>query len=157
MSAKGPCRGRFGDEDRLLDGLPPADAGPDRNIEKDPLIPEILVIAAAAKRNVSLFTSFDLDLRYEGGYYGGDGPVVNIKLTRNDEQEAERTHYERLIPAELAEELTETWHAEERERSAEKARQEQEAKRRRLEERARAELVERERKEAEKRKREAED
>ena len=85
-------------------------------------IPELLVLAAVSKRNVSVFTSFNLNLRYEGGYYGGDGPVVNIKLDRNDEQEAERTHYERIIPAELAEELLKN------------CRQEKEAKRRRLEE-----------------------
>ena len=86
---------------------------------------------------------------------GGEGPVVIIKLIRNDAGSV-RSHFERLIPAELADELAKTWHAEESERAAERARQEQEAKRRRLEERARAEMEELERKQAEKRKREAE-
>ena len=97
-------------------------------------IPELIVLAAVAKRNVSVFTSFGLNLRYEGGYYGGDGPVVNIKLARNDEQEAERTHYERIIPAELAEELMKNSHPDVMKRSIENSRQEQEAKRPRLEE-----------------------
>ena len=90
----------------------------------------MVVIAAAAKRSVSIFTSLDLDLRYEAGYYGGEGPVVIIKLIRHDEGSV-RSHFERLIPAELADELAKTWHAEESERAAEKARQEQEAKSRR--------------------------
>ena len=109
-------------------------------------VAELAVIAAGAKRNVSIFSSINLDLRYEAGYYGGDGPVVNIKLLGNNQRRV-HSHFERLISAELAEELTQKWNAEERERAMV-------AKRRRLEEVARAELEERERKQAEKRKRE---
>ena len=86
---------------------------------------------------MSLFSSINSELRYETGYYGGDGPVVNLKITGNHQRRVS-SHFERLLSAEFVEALSKTWHAEERDRAAA-------AQRRRLEERARAEAEEEER------------
>ena len=80
-------------------------------------VAELSVIAAGARRNVSILTSLNSELRYETGYYGGDGPLVILKLTGNNQRRVS-SHFERLISAGCVEELSKKWLAEENERAA---------------------------------------
>ena len=76
------------------------------------------------------FTGFDCQLRYQSGFFGGDGPVVNLKLTGNNQRRVSR-HCERLITAEDAGVLITAWRhgKEELAAAAERIRLEEEQKR----------------------------
>ena len=118
-------------------------------------VAELTVVAAGANRNIAIFSSIGSQLRFETGYFSGEGPTVILKLTGNNRGRVS-SHFERLIAAERAEELLATLRAVERERAAAAARRREREERARAEEALQAAAAERRRIEEENTKKEQE-
>jgi hypothetical protein len=62
-------------------------------------VEEIVLVSAMARVNVAVFSQTGPLLRYKAGFFDGDGPIVSIKLRKNNNQGRVRSHFERLISA----------------------------------------------------------
>ena len=64
----------------------------------------MIIIASNAQQNVAFFLASGYTLEYEGGYFGGVGDVILIKLQGNRCRRVD-SHFERLMTAQSASEL----------------------------------------------------
>ena len=67
-------------------------------------VAEMIIIASNARQNVAFFLASGCILEYEGGYFGGVGDVILIKLQGNRCRRVD-SHFERLMTAQSASEL----------------------------------------------------
>ena len=99
-------------------------------------IAELLAICIVARKNVTIFKQIQDELFFEGGFCNGDGPIVCVKLLANNDHRV-RSHFERLINVNTAEDFKRTVQEESDARSLAEA--EERRARHEAEEQARAE------------------
>ena len=64
-------------------------------------VSEMIIIASNARQNVAFFLANGSTLEYEGGYFGGVGDVILIKLQGNRCRRVD-SHFERMMTAQTA-------------------------------------------------------